>query len=274
MNKSYLGIKDNISPEDLSRYEEMGLYACEEKHDGNWCEITTSDIGVIASMIGRSEKAFDKRRVPEIVRTTKLPANSIFVCELMVGTEQAARSEKILFVFDVVKLLGHDVRGLPYEKRRVLLETVFLSPVGNHTKLVKSSLKGFSEMFLTIEASGGEGVVLKRTDKPYKASSGNKTEHWKRCKRKRYVDYVCLGEGKSEGGSTNIQVGLYVDGVLTRVGTIKNPPKDLDIASLVGSVIECVGAEVHASGMLRHAHFYRTRQDKSPEECVIEKHCK
>jgi ATP-dependent DNA ligase len=76
--------------------------------------------------------------------------------------------------------------------------------------------------------------------------------------------------GKSEGGSPNFQVGLIINGKMTRVASIKNIPDGLDYQSLVGHVIECKGAEVHSSGALRHGHYHRTRFDKDSDECTLD----
>jgi ATP-dependent DNA ligase len=167
-------------------------------------------------------------------------------------------------------MFDKDTRQLPQWKRRELLSMAFPDPT-TRVSLVRSKSVGFRAFFDEVDKAGGEGLVLKKFVRPYRAhTSDGKTEDWIRCKRFRYVDYVVMEIGKSDGGSPNLQVGLVVNGRLQRVATIKNLPEGLDYRSLVGRVVECKGAEVHESGALRHGHYERTRDDKEPTDCTLE----
>lgn len=276
MHPTYLGPKTQIGPHELEKFEKSGLWAAEEKHDGHWAEAVTDADGVIRSLTGRSGKVFSGEATRGILGTHVDLANTRLACELEYGTESATKSVtksgyKKLYVFDLIQLEGQDTTGLSYEKRRTLLEMAMaLKSPPKNIVLVTQVTSGFLPFFERLETIGGEGLVLKRLEKPYKQTSGRKTENWVRCKRQNTVDYVVICEGFSDSGASNIQVGLYIKGVLTRVGTVKNPPKGLKIGSLVGRVIECIGAEVHDSGMLRHGHFLRIRDDKLPQECILE----
>lgn len=270
MIKEYCGPKVQIQPEQLGEYDN-GLWSSEEKHDGHWAKITTNENGKIISIIGRSGKTFSNENVRGLLSLITPFQNSEFASELEAGTEASVKKfQKIgfsrLHVFDVIKLFGSDTRGLPYSQRRGLLEIALKVP---HDRLLitRSVSAGFKEFFNTISESGGEGLVLKRNDSKYDIG---KTNNWIRCKRFRFVDYVVLEVGKSDGGSDNFQVGLFIEGKLQRVATIKNLPKEMkNPHAFVGKVVECRGVEVHDSGALRHGHFERLRNDKDMKECTL-----
>lgn len=269
--KNYCGPKVQIQPHELSQYE-TGLWSGEEKRDGHWCEVTTDSDGKIVSLIGRSGKTFTNENVRSLKGLMTGIPSSVFIAELEAGTEAANKVfDKVgirrLHVFDVTCLFGHDTRHLTYLKRRELLEIAFKNE-HPQLKLIKRVTGNFNKFFDEISTNDGEGLVLKRNDSKYTVG---KTNNWIRCKRFRYVDYYVIEVGKSDGGSDNFQVGLLINGKMTRVATIKNLPKEMkDPHAYVGKVIECVGVEVHDSGALRHGHFKRLRSDKTIDECTLE----
>ena len=269
--KSYSGPKTQIQPEELQKHEATKIYVAEQKIDGHWCEASTNTNGEIVSLLSRSGTAFADGMIEDIMGLQTSCPDSVFVGELEAGTEAAnvaclKRGHKVMHVFDVVKLLGQDVTKLTNDQRRVLLETAFMS-CDEHITLTERVNSGFLEFFEQVTEQGGEGIVLKRCDATYKQG---KSTDWIRCKRHRYVDYFVMSIGCSNGGSPNFQVGLIIDGKMTRVATIKNIPNGLDYDNLIGHVIECKGFEVHQSGAIRHGHYCRTRNDKHKEECTLE----
>lgn len=274
---TYVGPKVQIQPQELDRYEKTGIYVAEEKHDGHWAEVTIDDDGKIRRITSRSGTTFGGSHTAGLIGIQTSLKSSVLIAELEAGTEAANKKSdgrcRRLHVFDIVKLLGQDTTSLLYEQRRALLTRAFSTVLVDHPQilLVRQVESGFSAFFDDVHLSGGEGLVLKRRGRPYRRiGSDGKTDEWIRCKRYRYVDYYVMSIGRSDGGSPNFQVGLLVKGKMTRVATIKNIPDGLDYESLVGSVIECKGAEVHESGALRHGHYERTRHDKEPHECTLE----
>lgn len=271
---TYVGPKIQIQPNELDRYDN-GKFAVEAKHDGYWAEVTTGDSGRIIRLVGRSGTKFEGSNVDGLIGLDLGVQNSVFAAELEAGTEASNKTHakhgyRRIHIFDVICLLGHSTTSLAYEKRRELLELTFPTNM-KRVLLTKRVTSDFKKFFKQIVSSGGEGVVIKRLGKAYKGQGADgKTNDWIRCKQFRYVDYVVVDVGKSEGGSPNLQVGLFIRGKLERVATIKSPPPNLDLRALIGKVIECKGAEIHDSGALRHGHYERTRDDKQPEECTLE----
>jgi ATP-dependent DNA ligase len=268
MIHEYFGPKLQISVAQLATYDN-GMYVCEEKIDGQWAKATTDDKGTIISLTSRVGKTFSGSAVNGLIGLNIRLANSVLIGELEHGTEaairrQAGSSVRRLHIFDVVQLLGTSTVSLPFHQRRKLLELA-LSNHNDAIHLVENRTGDFITFYEEIITRGGEGLVVKKIDSKY---GSGKSEAWIRCKPVNCVDYVVMSVGRSPGGSSNLQVGLYVGDKLKRVATIKAPPRG-DLKALVGRVIECRGAEIHASGVLRHAAFVRVRDDKEPKDCIL-----
>ena len=254
---TYVGPKMQILPSELARYEN-GSWAAERKHDGHWCELKTDARGHVKSLTSRSGSPMKAD-----FQTTASP-NSTFIGELSYGTEAAVREGKVvLYVFDVAQLLGNDVTQMSYDQRRELLECITFD---DKCKLVEQRTADFQAFFSEINAAGGEGLVLKKRRKKFLRG---KTDEWVRVKLFRYVDYIVMSVGKSDGGQPNLQIGLYDGNKLERVATVKNLPKGFKFENVVGRVVEVKGLEVHASGALRHGHFERFRDDKPTQDCTL-----
>ena len=273
--KTYLGPAIQVTPDDIGRYED-GSWAAEEKRDGAWAEVQTGPDGRIHSLTSRVGKHFSGDAVNGLLGLpTHLP-NSTLAGELETASQAATERYRALgyrrfHVFDALVIAGQDLRAQPYTSRRRVVEEIVPSrdpEIARRMPVVRQRMGGFREFFREVMADGGEGLVFKKLGSLYlPVNSDGKVEEWVRCKPFRFLDYVVMAYGKSSLGDINLQVGLYINGKLTRVCTIKNPPAKLPP---IGSVIECKGAEVFKSGALRHGHMERLRPDKLPEDCTLE----
>jgi len=277
---TYLGPKCQVTPDSIARFEREGVWAAEEKRDGCWAEIRTDGKGAITSITSRVGKLFGPAHVEGLVGlVTHLP-HSVLVAELESASEAAttfseALGYKRVHVFDALTINSIDCTGHTYDqRRRVVTDLVGAAKdpaVGKRLCVVRQATSDFQHFYDDVMADGGEGLVFKQMASRYKpANADGKVDGWIRCKAFRFVDYVVLEIGKSPGGSPNLQVGLCVKGKIKRICTIKTPPeKVLAMPDLIGSVIECKGAEVFKSGALRHGHFERLRSDKLAEDCTL-----
>lgn len=277
--RTYVGPKVQVTPDEMALYEKSGLWAAEEKRDGAWCEMKIGDDGKVKSMISRVGKPFLPEATAGIMGLqTHLP-NSTLVGELETASEAATERYRIIgyrriHIFDAPIIAGMDITQQPYEARRSAVEAMVpgrTEDVSKRLLVVRRATAGFGDFYRDVMADGGEGLVFKKKSSIYKSySSDGKVDDWVRCKPHNFVDYVVLGVGKSASGSSdNLRCGLYIKGRLTECCTIKNTPRGLDLHALVGKVIECKGAEMMKSGALRHGHYYRTRDDKPPEHCIL-----
>lgn len=275
--RTYLGPRLQVTPDEISRYEN-GAWSGEEKRDGCWAEVKIGPDGKIQSLTSRIGKPFTGDNVNGLVGLqTHLP-NSLLVGELEAASEAATDRYKALgyrrvHIFDVPLLAGQDLTGQEYETRRTIVEQFIPGKTDDVQKrllVVRRAIVNFRGFYDAVMKDGGEGLVFKKKNSLYRPmSEDGKVESWIRCKPHSFVDYVVLRVGKSDGGSDNLKVGLYINGKLTECCTIKNLPRGVKPHELVGKVIECKGAEVLKSGALRHGHYERVREDKLPQDCRL-----
>lgn len=277
--KTYLGPRTQVTPDSIDRFEREGCWGAEEKRDGCWAEVRTDDEGRISEITSRVGKPFGGEHVVGLEGLkTHLP-RSVLVAELETASEAAtdrfrALGYRRLHVFDALLIGGQDITGHTYDARRRVVEEIVANgapDVAQRLLIVRQATSDFQTLFDDVMADGGEGLVFKRLGSLYRPiNSDGKVDEWVRCKPYRFVDYVVMEIGSSPSGQPNLQAGLYVKGSLKRVCTIKSPPpRVLKMAGLVGSVIECKGAEIFKSGALRHGHFERLRPDKTPQDCTL-----
>jgi ATP-dependent DNA ligase len=276
MDVNYIGMGQTIYPNQLESYDN-GSFAAEEKRDGSWAELRTNADGVVIALVGRSGLTFQGDAVKGLVGLQTPWKDSVLVGELETATEAATKVHRQvgyrrIWLFDVTVLLGQVVIGLDYDRRRDLLEVAIkrqalTEDATKQLLLVRQVTQGFRFFYEQVMADGGEGLVLKRRSSEYKQTTTGRSTHWVRCKMLRPVDYTVTRLDKAEKGTTTMWLALYRGGKLVEVGKIIAPAKVRDPRTLVGKVIECVGAELHDSGMLRHCRFNRIRDDKTPEMC-------
>lgn len=202
--------------------------------------------------------------------------------------------------FDVLRLDGTDLTGLPFAERRELLEGLAVAgPAWTTSPL-------FDDGPATLEAAtanGLEGVVAKRLASLYRP--GVRTLDWVKVRFGRRQEFVVggweHGEGVRSGGIGSLLLGVY-DGArfvyVGQVGTgftgavLRSVEKRLRPAVVPASpfeamppdvrgrpitwvrpelVVEVEFAEWTPDGRLRFASFQGIRTDKRPEDVVRER---
>jgi bifunctional non-homologous end joining protein LigD len=212
----------------------------------------------------------------------------------------AKRIPVSLVVFDLLWLDGDDLTGLPLRDRRRLLQSVVeedqrLQLVafveGTGTQLTQAALE-----------LGLEGVMAKRADSRYQP--GRRSPDWRKIKLTNTQDCVILGwtpgKGARSGTFGALLLGAYSDGLLRWVGQVGTGFSDRTLDELMqllrtletGSpaspdpslrrvkgarfvlpnlVCEIEYLEITKStGKMRAPSFRRLRDDKAPEDCVLE----
>jgi hypothetical protein len=186
-----------------------------------------------------------------------------------------------MFLFDIVRSgMDADLRDFTtYYRYDVLKRKVEV--LSNHSSLhryfplVPYHTENFRALYDLWIDMGYEGVVLKRLDSIYRtARLDGKTDLWLRCKKHVTGDYVLMGVGVTPGGKTKEPGpiglwGLYSHGELQQVMRGHCDPQYYDEKYFGRIVAEFVGWEKFKSGSLRHAQFLRWREDKSPDQCVL-----
>lgn len=209
-----------------------------------------------------------------------------------------------LVVFDILFINGRDIRGLPYEDRKLHLES-FLKD--NSLEYIHSAVyyeveapEDIKLHYKSVIESGGEGLILKIPTASYGYG-------WTKMKKESTYDVVITGfdwgEGKFKCMIGAVRFGIYINGQLTEIGKCSGMSdgnvgwcSDIGIPQpnrtgsyimaltndqpegsrawftnnrdkLIGRVIEVKGNGLTKHGAIRHPQFIRLRDDKNAEQC-------
>lgn len=198
------------------------------------------------------------------------------------------------YVFDLLAFEDFDLRSLPLEDRKQLLQRVL--PAAGPLKYSEHIPEKGAALYQHVIELGLEGIIAKKADSPYRAG---RSPHWIKVRADQTDDFVVVGytapEG-SRGGFGALHLADYVDGKLTyagRAGSGFNSaqlkavhaqlealrrttpaclgpvPKGKDHAWVEPKlVVEVRYRERTGDHLLRQPVFLRFRDDKKPEECV------
>ena len=279
----------------------------ELKFDGYRAQIRLGVEG--ARLMTRSGLDWSDRFEPLLPAFEELPAKTALIDgEVMAGSDlggfgalQRAIGEGgpfRFYAFDLLERDGTDLTGKPLTERRKALETLLKDapPLG----LIQLSpvIEGEGEAVMApICEAGGEGIVSKRTDAPWR--SGRSTT-WLKAKCERRAEFVIVGwqpsdkRGRAfsslllatrEGGGWTYRgkVGTGFDAaaqadIAARLAALKGPmplakrPADARGAVWVRPELlaEVRYGEVTEDGQLRHAAFLGLREDKAPVEVQMD----
>lgn len=202
--------------------------------------------------------------------------------------------------FDLLSRDGSDLAGAPLTERRAALEALVeeAPPMG----LIQLSpvIRGdAAHAFETVCAAGGEGLISKRMDAPYR---GGRSTQWLKIKCERRAEFVVTGWQKSDKRGrpfASLAVATYEAGKLVYRGKVgtgfdgetmeelaaamgplarKTPPHDVDRAEARGVqwiapqlVAEIKYAEITDDGRLRHPVFEGLRADKPARDVQMDR---
>lgn len=114
-----------------------------------------------------------------------------------------------------------------------------------------------------VQASGGEGVMMKRKDAPY--GYGQRVNHTLKAKITSTADVVVMA--RNLGGKENAEIGIHVGGKLVSIGTVSMQGKEKGGAVNVGDVIEVEYLWANpANNNLQQPRMKKKRPDKSPAD--------
>jgi len=192
-------------------------------------------------------------------------------------------------IFDCLAYKGKDIRGLKQlERREYAIKAV--AELGNpYITMAPAAFGKDKRKFLAdiMAKPFGEGIIAKRVDALY-----GQEKLWVKNKLTENHDCVIMGFDPPEEFSRKtsgivsvtklfqngwigaVQIGQYLDGKLTQMGTISgmDEPLRIDLThnpdKYLGKVvqIECNGREPTLA--FRHPRWDGLRDDKRPEECI------
>lgn len=185
-------------------------------------------------------------------------------------------------LIDIRAYKGKILINEPYYIRRAILEHLYymyISPIDTNGDIhLAPILSGDPrEEFKRIVLSGGEGIIIKRTDALY-CPDKKPTNNWIKGKKKITHDVVITGfndgTGKNKTLFGSIEFGHYIDGKLVKCGSASSGLNDAtrqmiasDPSSYIGTVME-IEAIQESVKSFRNAVFLRLRDDKDAKDCT------
>lgn len=224
----------------------------------------------------------------EIVADLDLTAGGDWAgVQTILGSTSKSSDDLTFVVFDVLKVMGEDVRLSSLSARRQMLELMFDHNVAiRHVRLI-DQVPYTAEAVAALIDNGWEGAIVKDPLAPY--ASGKRGHGWLKIKAVETEDVVVLGatEGK---GRFDGQIGALVFGQIAHTvkdGAVTAEFQELgqcsgmtdaerltftdmrDNGHLSGIVIEVQHMGRMPSGGWRHPQFKRIRADKLASECMF-----
>ncbi|MDW4496462.1 DNA ligase D [Sulfitobacter sp. D35] len=277
----------------------------EVKFDGYRCLIAIGKGGV--RLYTRNGKDWSDRFGTLQDKAEAIPCDAALIDgEVVAGSgggnfaalQEALRTDGdlIFYGFDLLHHDGKDLTGLPLEERRAALERLLAPlPARGPIRLSPVIEQSGAEALAAICDIGGEGIVSKRRDAPYRAG---RSSAWIKAKCVRRAEFVIVGWSPSDKRGrpfSSLLLASHEKGRLVyrgRVGTgfseadlaalaaklkalaRKTAPLDGDLPSETADarwvtprlVAEIAYTEFTDSGAVRHGVFHGLREDKSARE--------
>jgi len=140
--------------------------------------------------------------------------------DLQAAFQEGKKKPLTFVIFDLLHLNGHDLRSLPLEQRKNILEKILASD-GDHQGILRYSehlgTRG-GEIFEKACQLGAEGIVSKKASAPY---ASGRSGSWLKIKCVRQQEFVIGGftpPSKSGVGIGALLLGYYGNGELVYAG--------------------------------------------------------
>src|SRR2546421_563399 len=130
----------------------------------------------------------------------------------------AVETPAVLYLFDLPALEGYDVRPLPLEQRKALLEQI--APRVGPIKYLSHFEKDGEALYEQVVKMGLEGIVAKKADSPYRPG---RSANWLKIRADRVDDFVVVGFTRPKGSRSGfgaLDLGAYEDGKLVYAGRV------------------------------------------------------
>src|SRR5438034_1636688 len=210
----------------------------------------------------------------------------------------AVESPAVLYAFDLLAFEGYDLRPLPLERRKALLEQIV--PSVGPIKYLSHFEKDGEALYEQVVKMGLEGIVAKKADAPYRTG---RSPNWLKIRADRTDDFVVVGFTRPKGSRSGfgaLDLGAYEDGKLVyagRAGSGFTAAQLKDVSAALersvqaqpafegpvppdkghtwvepSLVVEVRYKEGTNEGLLRQPVLLHLRDDNEPTECVTRGH--
>lgn len=284
----------------------------EIKHDGYRTIAVINGNGKV-NLFSRNQKSFNTNFKLLITDLSAITEPVILDGEVVVENEKGASKFQLLqqymkygkgelkyYVFDIMHLQGHDLRGLPLEQRKELLRMLLGKYDLAHVYFSEHVQEEGLKLFKSSSKAGLEGIIAKKKKSLYLA--GKRSDEWLKIKINKEEEAIICGLTDPKGGRQHfgaILLGVYEKGKLRYAGKcgtgfnektlqelykllkpyfIKDKPLDEKFPSL--EKIQWVKPEIVCQvkftewtddGKMRHPVYLGLRKDKSAKEVTIQK---
>jgi bifunctional non-homologous end joining protein LigD len=137
--------------------------------------------------------------------------------QLLQNYQKTGRGRLVYYVFDLLYLDGHDLRGLPLKRRKEILQQVLPDlPAVKFNEHVEERGTAF---FQAVAEHGLEGVIAKNAASPYR--EGLRSRNWLKIKTHLRQQAVIAGYTKPRGSRKNLGalvLGVYDGEALVYIG--------------------------------------------------------
>src|SRR5450631_68032 len=278
--------------------------------------------GSAVSLLSRNEKSFSEKFYPISKSLVQWNLHAVLDGEIVVINENGtpnfgalqnwrsdADGELIYYIFDIIWLEGHDLRGLPLWERKKILKNIKLP--GEAIRLSEGFERSGTVIFETVKKNGLEGIIAKKMDSPYHENI--RSREWLKIKTNNRQEVVIGGYTLNEGSTklfSSLLVGVYRKNKLIytgKIGTGFNQQTQKDLLKKFKPLVirksqfaiqpdvnkpsrfrpEPLGAkavwlkprlicevsftEMTSDGLMRHPSFEGLRIDKKPASVRFEK---
>lgn len=278
--------------------------------------------GKSTALRSRNDKSFNDKFYPifEAVKSWKIKA--VVDGEIVAVTDKGhsnfnrlqnwrseADGELLYYVFDILWYDGHDLKDLPLNARKALLQS--LIPENSLIRSGYSIAAKGTDFFDAATKLGLEGIIAKRSDSRY--IPGDRSKDWLKIKAQKRQEVVIGGYTKNEGTSkpfSSLLLGVYEGKKLRYAGKVgtgfkqkeqqdmlrlfskltrktspfemtpdynkpsrfrPNPPHATATWLSPKLVCEIHYTEITEDGVFRHPAFVALREDKDAKKVVREK---
>src|SRR5439155_615968 len=175
---------------------------------------------VLSGLTVEELKAGKDRAAPVVkeLQRRKAPRRAVTLEEAapMLAETREQPFSKAGWLFELLAFGGYDVRPLPLEKRKALLEQIV--PRVGPIKYIEHFEKDGEALYEQVVKLGLEGVVAKKADSTYRAG---RSPSWLKVRADRVDEFVVVGFTRPKGSRSGfgaLDLGAYEDGKLVYAG--------------------------------------------------------
>jgi bifunctional non-homologous end joining protein LigD len=196
-----------------------------------------------------------------------LPQNIADALSANLAASSEIDSEQVgdqIFVFDLLKVAGNDLRGLGYGERLKALDATL---VPTYSAVIVDTAYATTEkraLFDRVKAANGEGIVFKRLDAPFTPGRPNSGGSQLKFKFKASASVFVVAQNDKR----SVRMGILDAGRTVEIGNVTIPPSAA--IPVVGTIIEVEYLYAYRGGSIFQPVFLGTRGDVDASDCVIE----